>query len=171
MLGSMGVTSRDKAELASCQLRDVSQIWYTQWKDNRLEELGPIEWDEFKESFLGKYFPHERREVNVEEFINLKQGNVIVEEYSLKFSMLSRYAPSLVSNTRDEMSHFVMGVANLVREECRTTMLHDYMTLARLMVYEQWIEDSKLKRMSRNLNINLGLRRGIKLKKILEVLR
>ena len=42
MLGSMGVTSRDKAELASCQLRDVSQIWYTQWKDNRLEESGPI---------------------------------------------------------------------------------------------------------------------------------
>ena len=42
MLGSMGVTSRDKAELASCQLRDISQIWYTQWKDNRLEESGPI---------------------------------------------------------------------------------------------------------------------------------
>ena len=68
----------------------------------------------------------------MEEFINLKQGNMSFEEYTVKFSMLSRYAPSLVSNPRDEMSHFVMGVADLVREECRTSMLHDDMSLARL---------------------------------------
>ena len=65
---------------------------------------------------LGKYFPRERREVKVEEFIKLKEGNVSVEEYSLKFTMLSRYAPSLVSNPRDEMTRFVTGVTNLVKE-------------------------------------------------------
>ena len=64
-------------------------------------ELGPIEWQEFKEAFLGKYFPHERREVKVEEFINLKPGNMSVKEYSLNFTMLSGYASSLVSNPRD----------------------------------------------------------------------
>ena len=60
-----------------------------------------------------------------------------VEEYSFKFSMLSRYVPSVVSNPRDEMSHFVTVMANLVREDFHTAMLHDYMTLARLMVYAQ----------------------------------
>ena len=30
VLSDMGFTSREKAELASYQLRDVSQIWYTQ---------------------------------------------------------------------------------------------------------------------------------------------
>ena len=89
------------------------------------------------EAFLGKYFPHERREVKVEEFINLKQGNMNVEEYSLKLSKLSKYAPSLVANPRDEMSHFVMGVANLVKEECRMAMLHNDMIVPRLMVYAQ----------------------------------
>ena len=58
-----------------------------------------------------------------------------VEKYFLKFSTLSRYALSLVSSPRDEMSHFVMGVTDLVVEICSTTMLHDDMTLARLMVY------------------------------------
>ena len=82
-------------------------------------ESGLIEWEEFKKAFHGKYFPCERREVKVEEFINLKQGHMSVEEYSLKFSILSRCAPSLVSNPRDEMSRFVMGVADLVWEECR----------------------------------------------------
>ena len=112
-------------------MRDVSKIWYTKWKDNRNEGSGPIEWEEFKKDFLGMYFPLERREIKVEVIINIKKGNMSVEEYSLKFSILSRYAP----NPRDEMSHFVMGVADLVMEECRTSMLHDDITLSRLLVY------------------------------------
>ena len=67
-----------------------------------------------------------------------------VEEYSLKFTMFSRYAPSLVSNPRDEMIRFVIGVADLVKEVCHTTMLHNEMDLARLMVCVQSIEKSKL---------------------------
>ena len=81
----------------------------------------------------------------VEEFINLKQGNMSVADYSLKFSSLSRYAPSLVSNPRDEMSH-----SHLVMDEWRTALLHDDMNLARLMVYAQSIEESKLSRMARS---------------------
>ena len=74
-----GVTSRDKEELSSYQLKDVAQVWYTQWKGNRQEESGPIEWEEFKEVFLGNYFSSEMREDKVEELINLKQGNMYVE--------------------------------------------------------------------------------------------
>ena len=37
------MTSRDKAELALYQLREVSQVYYTQWIDNRPVESGPIE--------------------------------------------------------------------------------------------------------------------------------
>ena len=77
------------------------------------------------------------REVKVEEFINLKKGNMSVEDYSFKFSKLSKYAPSLVSNLRDEMSHFMTAVADLVKEKCRTVMLRDDMIVARLKVYAQ----------------------------------
>ena len=86
----------------------------------------------------------------MEEYINLKHGNMSVAEFPLKFSTLSRYAPSLVSNPRDEMSHFVTGVADLLVEECRTAMLHDNMTLDTLMVYAQSIEECKLTRMDRS---------------------
>ena len=42
VLSVMGVTSREKAELDSYQLRQVAQVWYSQWKDNRLVESGLI---------------------------------------------------------------------------------------------------------------------------------
>ena len=58
--------------------------------------------------------------MKVEEFINIKKGIYMsVDEYSFKFSMFCIYAPSIVLTPRDEMSHFVFGVADLVREEFR----------------------------------------------------
>ena len=60
-------------------MRDVSQIWYTQWNDNRPEGSDPIEWEELKEAFHG-IFLRERREIKMEEFINLKKGNMSVAE-------------------------------------------------------------------------------------------
>ena len=53
--------------------------------------------------------------MKVEEFINLKQRYMSVEEYSLKFTMFYRYAPSLVFNPMNEKSRFVTGVADLVK--------------------------------------------------------
>ena len=73
-----------------------------------------------------------------------------VQEYSLKFISLSMYASSLVSNPRDEMSHFVMGVSDDVVEECRAAMIHDSMEIFRLKVHAQIVEKSRLKRKNRN---------------------
>ena len=73
-----------------------------------------------------------------------------VEEYSLKLSKMSKYAPSLLLNPSNEISRFVIGVSDLVREEWCTAMLHDHMVVARLMLYEKSIEECKLKRIVRN---------------------
>lgn len=89
--------------------------------------------------------------MKVEDFINLIQDNVSVEDHSLKFTLLSKYALSLVSNPKDEMNTFVTGIADLLKDECRTTMLHNDMNISRLMVYAQYIEESKLSRITRNL--------------------
>lgn len=71
---AMGVTSREKVEIASYQFKYVAQLWYTQWKDSRPVESCLLEWEEFQELFLERYFTREKRQVNIEEFINLIQG-------------------------------------------------------------------------------------------------
>ncbi|XP_049354640.1 uncharacterized protein LOC125819208 [Solanum verrucosum] len=58
IVNSMGVTSREKAELASYQLKEVAQVWFTQWKSNRPLEVGPIELEGFKGAFLGRKRHH-----------------------------------------------------------------------------------------------------------------
>ena len=86
----------------------------------------------------------------MEQLINLHQGGMSFQEYSLKFIKLSMYSSSLVTNLRDEMSHFVMGVSDDHVEECRVAMLHNDMDLYRLMVHDQQVEESRLKSINRD---------------------
>ena len=44
-----------------------------------------ITWELFKTTFLGKFFSRDMRKAKVEKFMNLKQGSMIVREYSLMF--------------------------------------------------------------------------------------
>lgn len=164
--------------MASYKLRELSKVWYIKWKENRPVKVGPIEWEELKELFLGMYFPNVKREVKVEKFIKHKKGNMSLEDYSLKFNLLSNYAPYLVSNRRDEMSWFMTGVSDLLNEECGTTMLYNDMNIYRLTLYSQCIEYSTLERLGRDLNrkeliskANLGLRRELQIKMFLVLLR
>ena len=97
ILLDMGLSKSEKAELATYQLKDVSQACYVQWRDNRPIRGGSVTWDIFKKAFLDWFYPREMRESKVVEFISLPQGGMSVHEYSLKFTKLSKYAPFLVS--------------------------------------------------------------------------
>ncbi|WMV46475.1 hypothetical protein MTR67_039860, partial [Solanum verrucosum] len=40
----MQLTGSECVELAYYQLKDVAQIWFTQWKDNRSVDRTPMAW-------------------------------------------------------------------------------------------------------------------------------
>ena len=81
----LGVNEEDKDELGACQLKDVAKVWYKTWADDRALGEVPITWDILKNPFPERFFSREQREAKVEEFINLRQGGMIVKKYSLKF--------------------------------------------------------------------------------------
>ena len=109
-------------------------------------------WEIFKKAFLDRFFQREKREANVEELINLLQGGMSVLDYSLKFTKLPKYAPSSVSDLRDEMSRFVMGVSHDLKEECYLAMLYYNMNTSHLMLHAQQVDDTRVNRKSRDSN-------------------
>ncbi|XP_006588104.1 uncharacterized protein LOC114368217 [Glycine soja] len=52
-----------------------------------------VTWDVFKRVFLEKYFPEDVRNKKEMEFLELKQRNMTVVEYTSKFEELVRYFP------------------------------------------------------------------------------
>ena len=72
ILLALGLSTSEKAELATYQLKDVKQAWYVQWRDNRPLSGGLLTWEIFKKAFLDRFFLREMREKKVV-FINLRQ--------------------------------------------------------------------------------------------------
>ena len=96
-------------------MKDVAYIWYTQWKKNKGTDATPITWNCFSETFLDRFSLIESTEAKAQEFMNLRQGNMTVQEYGLKFNQLSRYAPHMVADSRDQMNMCLCGVSDLVK--------------------------------------------------------
>ena len=64
-------------------------------------------------AFLYRFFPLELRERKMQEFINLSQEGMSVKEYTLEFTHLSKYAPTIVEDSSVMMKELVMGVSIL----------------------------------------------------------
>ncbi|MCI28692.1 hypothetical protein A2U01_0049894, partial [Trifolium medium] len=67
------------------------------WWKNAKQRIGAggvvITWEMFKRDFLIKYFPADVRNRKVVEFMELKQGNMSVAEYAVKFESLCAFSP------------------------------------------------------------------------------
>ncbi|XP_069145993.1 uncharacterized protein [Solanum lycopersicum] len=101
---AMGLSSNGNADFASHQRKDMARTWHAQWIDNRPLQVAPVTWEIFKRDFFYWFSHREMREAKFVEFINLCQGGMGVHDYSLKFIEVAKYAPSLISNPRDQMS-------------------------------------------------------------------
>ncbi|KAH0697968.1 hypothetical protein KY289_015450 [Solanum tuberosum] len=115
------------------------------WKENKGTDAVPITWECFNEAFVDKFFPRELREAKSQEFMNLRQGSMSIQEYGLKSTQLSRYASHMVSDSRAQMNKFLYVVSDLVKTEFRNKMLVENVNISRLMNHAQQVKGDKLR--------------------------
>ena len=96
VLEVMEITSNvTKIRLAIFHLEGESHVWWDWVKASR--NLEAMTWDEFRELFMGKFFPTSARHEKAREFLELKQGTMTVLEYVAKFSELARFGDDYVA--------------------------------------------------------------------------
>ena len=97
-----------RIRLATFQLEGESQLWWDWVKASR--NLEAMTWEEFRELFMGKYFSASTPHAKAWEFLQLKQGTIMVLEYVAKFTELARFADDYMATDMTKVRKFEDGL-------------------------------------------------------------
>ena len=101
-------------------------------------------WAEFHDLFMGKYFPDTARHAKAQEFLELKQGTMIVLEYVARFTKLSRFADDYVATGMAKVRRFENGLKLSIRGRIVGLRLQDINSMVgTAMTIEREIEDAR----------------------------
>ncbi|GFY95307.1 hypothetical protein Acr_10g0006920 [Actinidia rufa] len=151
-------TDEQKVVFATFMFEGAALIWWQLKKP--LEPLWL--WPRFLEVFNEEYFPEMVRDQKIQEFLNLKQGNMIVVVYNAKFMELSRYAPHIVSTESRKARRFEAGLRWNIKNKVKILRLptHQEVLHAALIAEESLNEISQFRNKSRKKRIGGNVSRG-----------
>ena len=92
---------------------------YNWWKTGPHSLVQPpvLSWNDFLREYRNKYTPEVYKREKHREFIELKQNNMTVAEYELKFTQLSVYAANLVATEEEKCLKFEEGLTYKIRSK------------------------------------------------------
>ncbi|KAL0533851.1 hypothetical protein IC582_028122 [Cucumis melo] len=99
-----------KVQCAVFMLTDRGTAWWETTERMLGGDVSQITWQQFKESFYAKFFSASLRDAKRQEFLNLEQGDMTVEQYDAEFDMLSRFAPEMIATEGARADKFVRGL-------------------------------------------------------------
>ena len=101
-------------------------------------------WGEFRELFMGKFFPASTRHAKVREFLELKQGNMTVLEYVAKFTESARFGDDYVATDMAKVRKFEDGWKLSIRGKIIGFLLQVMDSMVRTaMAIEREIDDAR----------------------------
>ena len=141
VLEAMEITSdTTKIRLVAFQLEVEAQVWWKWARTSR--DLEAMTWVEFQELFMGKYFPDTARHAKAQEFLELKQGTMMVMEYAARFTELARFADDYVAKDMAKVRRFENGLKLSIRGRIVGLRLQDMDSLVgTALTIEREIED------------------------------
>ncbi|XP_057975378.1 uncharacterized protein LOC131162765 [Malania oleifera] len=115
ILAILRCTDEYKVLHATFKLIGEAERWWEAIKLLEEQRLVPVAmtWSCFREVFFDRYFPASVRKVKAEEFLNLTQGQLIVQQYAARFVELSRFALYMVQEFATLVDKATVAEANL----------------------------------------------------------
>ncbi|XP_070032349.1 uncharacterized protein [Nicotiana tomentosiformis] len=138
-------TNTEGAELSFYHLKGVAYSWFEIWEDSHEEGSPPTRWSEFHDAFIDHLLPAETKAARATEFESLKQGNISVWEYHMRFALLSKYVIYMLCTMEAKVHRFMQGLSPLVINEAATTALNFDMNYVKMVVFGRPTEAGKLK--------------------------
>ena len=117
------VPDSEKVHCAACLLRDDASYWWDTMTS--IHDIGTMTWAEFRKLIENKYVTVALVEEKEREFLNLRRGNMTMEELLRKFDELSRYAPHMVATNTLKVKHFKMVLDSDTRKDLEIADLDD----------------------------------------------
>ncbi|KAL0537104.1 hypothetical protein IC582_026074 [Cucumis melo] len=99
-----------KVQCAVFMLTERGTAWWETTERMLSRDVSQITWQQFKESFYAKFFSASLRDAKRQEFLNLEQVDMTVEQYDAEFDMLSRFAPEMIATEAARADKFVRGL-------------------------------------------------------------
>ena len=84
-----------------------------------------MNWAEFHDLFMGKYFPDTTRHAKAQEFLELRQGMMTVMEYVARFTKLARFSDDYVATKVAKVRRFENGLKLPIRGRIVRLRLQD----------------------------------------------
>ena len=143
VLEAMEITSDStRIKLASFQPEGESQVWWDWVKASK--DIEAMTWAEVHELFMGKYFSATARHAKAQEFLELKQGTMIVMEYMAKFTKLACFDDNYVAKNMTKVRKFENGLKLFIWGKIIGLLLQDMDSMVRTaMAIERVIEDAR----------------------------
>ena len=85
-------TEEQKVQYAGYMLTGTAGVWWASAQRDLMGDRRPITWRVFKDTFLAKYVPESVKQEKDIEFLKLEQGNLSVDEYTMKYDGLIPYS-------------------------------------------------------------------------------
>jgi hypothetical protein len=138
-------TDREKVLFAAHQLYGtVANCWETYC--NTHANIDTITWNEFKARFRTHYVPRGTMKLKRKEFAELKQGDMIVNEYLNSFIQLSRYAPDDINTDEKKQDMFLNGLNDDIQFQLLNTDYADFQH----MVDKAIVVENKIREMEKD---------------------
>ncbi|XP_070036747.1 uncharacterized protein [Nicotiana tomentosiformis] len=110
ILRTTNILDTSEISFTTFQLTRTAYRWWQAYKLSRLADTAPLTWHEFSALFLEKFVPHTHIEELRRQFEQLRQEDITVTHYEMRFSELACHAVWLVPTEREKIRRFIDGL-------------------------------------------------------------